>query len=65
MHKSGNELSLDLHKSGNELSLDLHKSGNELSLDLHKSGNDLSGILLLHSLSFSSLAENTEAVTSC
>ena len=35
MHKSGNELSLDLHKSGNELSLDLHKSGNKLSLDLH------------------------------
>ena len=42
MHKSGNELSLDLHKSGNELSLDLHKSGNEISLELHKSGNELS-----------------------
>ena len=30
-----------LHKSGNELSLDLYKSGNELSLDLltsHQSG---------------------------
>ena len=42
MHKSGNELSLDLHKSGNELYLDLHKSGKELSLDLHKSGKELS-----------------------
>ena len=42
MHKSGNELSLDLYKSGNKLSLDLHKSGNKLSLDLYKSGNKLS-----------------------
>ena len=65
MHKSGNELSLDLHKSGNELSLDLNKSHNELSLDLHTNESPKWNSSLLDFLIFSHMSEPIDVPAGC